>query len=460
MRLDPGIPAEHKSLHAADPGRLTRPAAGSLGKDIVIVLAIALAARFFFMLVMPPMARSTDAFNWETVAKVLAAGGNPYQTTTFLNWPPFWLQIIFVLSKISTALALPFFRVLQVFLILVESLVIVALIRLLREVAPGMPIRWLVVAGLALNPAAILLTCQHCNFDVLVALWVTLFTLSLVRYDRSRDYADWLFACLFLGLGILTKTVPLILLPLLAGGFRSAAKNVRFLGLFLVFGPVFLGMSIIYVLVPADAASKVLAYRGLGGAFGFPGLLRLAGAGSYIALYNSAFYLLLLAVMAGTSALIWRRQSIGPRETVLLTALLLMGIPALGPGYAPQYLYWYLPLLVAVFGLFDGRLRLGLAGFALIAVATYLFEYAILESDGDFFLNYLVAKRVDPHQWQSFIHKVILCQTPAGQTLFRLPLFVAYLAVLGVGVSVLFEKLKRNQNQLAGSEKANTNCSV
>ena len=91
---------------------------------------VALAARVIFMLAIPPQARSVDAHSWETVANVLAGGGNPYQTTSKLNWPPLWLQLIFVISKISTTFSVPFFRVLQSFLILVESVVIILLIKL------------------------------------------------------------------------------------------------------------------------------------------------------------------------------------------------------------------------------------------------------------------------------------------------------------------------------------------
>jgi hypothetical protein len=103
------------------------------------------------MLTMPPEARSFDTHSGESVANDLKAGGNPYQTTFFLNWPPFWLQLIFVISKISTALSIPFFRVLQVFLILVESVVIILLTRLIREIAPEARVRTLVIIGLALN---------------------------------------------------------------------------------------------------------------------------------------------------------------------------------------------------------------------------------------------------------------------------------------------------------------------
>jgi hypothetical protein len=411
-------------------------------RDVIVVLMVAWAARLFFMLMMPPGARSFDTYSWESVAKVLDAGKNPYQTTNFLNWPPLWLQLIFVISKISTAFSIPFFRVLQTFLILVESAVIILLIKLIREIAPTASIRKLVIIGLALNPAAIFLICQHCNFDVIMALWLMLFMLGLLRYNRARNYADWLCACLFLGLGILTKTVPLVLAPLLAGGFRAATTRLKFLGLVLLLGPVALGISIIYVLAPTDIATKVFSYRSAGGSFGFSGLFHLAGVDELTGFYNVIFYILLFMVMVVSSILFWHRQSVGSRETVLLAALLLAGVPALGPGYAPQYLYWFMPFLVATFACFKGRWRLVLTGFALIAVCTYLVEYALVGANGMFLLKILAYNKETLGQAVSLLPMIRKCESPTGLTLIRLPIFAAYLALIVVGISVLLRGIK------------------
>src|SRR5258706_7953258 len=114
------------------------------------------------------------------------------------------MQLIYAVQYVADALGAPFFRVLQVFLILVESVVATLLIKLIQDVAPAAHARKIVLIGLALNPIAILLVCQHCNFDVLVALWLMLFMCSLLTYNRTKDGGYWLGACLFLGLGILT----------------------------------------------------------------------------------------------------------------------------------------------------------------------------------------------------------------------------------------------------------------
>jgi hypothetical protein len=274
-----------------------------------------------------------------------------------------------------------------------------------------------------------------------------LFMLSLLRYNRAGDDADWLCACLFLGLGILTKTVPLVLVPLLAGGFREATARLRFLGLALVLGPVALGISIIYVLTPYDVTTKVLEYRSLGGYFGFSGLFLLAGADELTRLYNAVFYILLFAVMVASSISFWHRRSIGDRETVLFAALLLVCLPVFGPGYGPHYLYWFMPFLVATFAFFKGKWRLVLTGFALIAACTYLVEYGVVGSQGTFVLNILVYKMGVLHPPLWLLRPMAECESSTGQTLLHVPLFLAYLALVAVGTGVLFRGIKNRSKE-------------
>lgn len=202
---------------------------------------------------------------WIAVAQALGANANPYQVTPYLNWPPIWMQMIYGMSAISTAMDVPFPHVLRFFLVAFESLLVVALLRLVKDVLPEANARRLLLWGIAFNPIAILLVCQHGNFDVVVALCIVLFMGSLLRFQRGGDPVDWLLACCFLGLGVATKTIPFVLSPLLAGRVRLLPGKTRCLGGTLLLGPVTLGMSVIYVLARADVTANVLAYRSTGG---------------------------------------------------------------------------------------------------------------------------------------------------------------------------------------------------
>jgi hypothetical protein len=434
--------APSRSVEFGQPGT---PFHASGFGEVACVLIIAWLARLNFIFEIPSSAHSFDINSWSTVAGVLSTGGNPYQTTDVLNWPPLWLLLIFLIAKMSTLLSLDFFQSLQLLLIAAESGVIILTARLIRKVAPASRVSTLLVLGIALNPIAILQVCEHCNFDVIVALWLLLFMISLLRYNRTGNSSDWLCACLFLGLGILTKTIPLILVPLLAGGFSQASRQIKLLGITLLLGPAALGLGVIYVLSPTDIITKVFEYRSQGGYFGFSGLLRLAGIGEFTRFCDSAFYFLLVLVMALISIWFWRRQSISDGETVLLAALLLAAIPALGPGYAPQYIYWFMPFLIATFAFFKGKFRFVLAGFAVIAVCTYLIDYALVGAYGSFLMKILALKNMK--LGVSLIPLAAKIQKPTGETLLRLPLFASYLVLLAVGANVLFQSWKRRLEQ-------------
>ena len=304
--------------------------------DLGVVLLVSWTVRAAFVLLMPP-AFSEDVTHWVEVSQALEQRQNPYSVTNHLNWPPVWMQVTWAIGRLSAASQLPFVRVLQLVLILIESAGIVALFALARRIAPAANIRGVMLAGIALNPIAILLVCQHGNFDVLVGLWVVLFATQLVLFQRRQDSSDWLAACLFLGLAVLTKTVPIVLAPLLAQGARRLAAKTRWLGAVLVLGPVILGVSIIYVLDPSGVARKVISYRSFGGYFGISGFALRWGLPEAGAWWATAFPWLLLGALGFIGLRLWRHSPLQERDLVLLPALLLAVVPALGPGYAPQY---------------------------------------------------------------------------------------------------------------------------
>ncbi|HEY1787714.1 MAG TPA: hypothetical protein VGJ73_06135 [Verrucomicrobiae bacterium] len=432
---------------------ISSQASSSHWRDICIVLIVSWAVRMAFVCMMPIGARSFDAYTWGHQADLLKSGVNPYMANEFFSWPPFWMQVVFVISKISDFLNVPFFRILQLSLILVESAVIVQVMRLIQRIAPAANARAIVMIGIALNPAAVFLVCQHCNFDVLMAFWVLLAAASLLRYNASDDLIDWLCACLFLGLGILTKTVPLALIPLLAGGFRKATASGRLLGTTLVLGPTALGMSIIYALGPSGGM-HVLKYRATNGIyFGFPGFLHAMGMDEFSRCFDDAFYIFGIGIMALTWRHLWQHRSLRDRETILYIAVILLAIPGLGPGLGSQYFYWFIPFFVISYALFSGLWRKVLIGFAIVAAITFILDYGLDRAYGYNFL-YIMSQASTPdelHHWSMITTNSFCIDTidwerwlelPANETLERIPLFIAILTVIVFGARILILNLQ------------------
>lgn len=366
---------------------------------------------------------SFDLNLWNQTAAILLAGENPYHSTNFLGWPPFWMQLIFLFKKVSLAWHLPFNDIVRIFLIAVESLVATVLYATLSRFVKSAPAGKLLMFGIALNPICIFQVCQHCNFDVLAGFWILFAVYLLLRFQEQHEPRFWLGACFALGMGGATKTVPLCLAPLLLLSVRKLKTLEQFLGIAYLLVPVLLPLSVLYVLAPADVETKVLGYRGGVGAFGVSGLLLYFDLGRWLKRWALIFEMAYGALWLLFGAWLWSKEKIEPRQLVSVALILLMAIPALGPGYGLQYIYWYLPLLVLMYALSDRRTRILLLVWFAVAAATYTVAYAFnFNSYGAFFLDII--------QTKGLLDFGLRISTKAGETLLCLPLWVSYLILV------------------------------
>lgn len=384
--------------------------------SLAVLLAVGLAIRLEFLFVKPAGALSLDARAWEYIARLIAGGQNPYIVDVHLAWPPLWMICIFAIQRAANLLGASFFTTLFCFLILVETCAIAATYSLLRRFVSRAAARDALLVGIALNPAAIFQVTQHGNFDVIVGLCVVMAIRALIAFDDRRETVDWLSACAWLGIGVLTKTIPLLLAPLLAQHAAKLPRRTLWLGALLLLGPAALGTGVIFVLAPDAVWQKVLLYRSVPGYFGISGLL--GGATAVMNLYAKLFTLLVLAVMVLTTSKMWRGAwRFNPQTIVLAAAIALLAMPTLGPGFGTQYLCWHLPLFVCVYA-FSTRAwkRLLLTALAIV-VLTYLLAYLFFESHGALLPQLLPERQALWRMSEYFID-------PFHQTLALLPLFV------------------------------------
>lgn len=413
---------------------LRRPVPTAM-KDVLVIVGCSWLVRAAVIVTWPRSAHSDDLDSWMRVAHELNSGANPYVTTSIVKWPPFALVVVWVIDRAARVLDISFFLAMRLSLIGAESAIAVVLYALLTQFAPARTVRRLLVVGISFNPIAILFVCQHENIDVFVGLFVALALWALVVYDRTDDVVPWLAGCLALGLGAFTKTVPLVLAPLLAPGFRRASKLGRTLGTALFLGPIVLSLSIVFALAPRAVIDNVFRYRSIRGYFGITGLLRLAHLDGLVRAYDRLFTVLLIVSVCALFYAAWHR-GLGAGATVLLAGLLLAALPALGPGYGPQYVYWYIPPLLATYPLFDGAWRRILLGFYAVAAATYVVEYAFLRALGRFLVAFF--------DHSSFLLKVSRrLSTPGATTVLRIPLFLAFLVLLVAG----FRRLRASRSR-------------
>ena len=457
-------------------------------RDLAILLGVSWLARTVFVIAIGD-AHSADVGAWQGALVAQHRGQNPYETGV-LNWPPFWLQIIVLLDTIATHVDIAFWTALRIYLILVESALVVTLYLTLVSVgARRDSVRRALLGGIALNPVAIILVCQHGNSDVNVGLFVMLAIAALIAHGRSRDVVFWLGGCLLLGIGVLAKTVPLVLAPVLPPGARLAGRAGRVLGTALFLGPAALGLSVILALAPEATKHHVIQYRSTPGFFGVEGLLVdvtpiytrigpvmvlalvlvaavvyrwhrqrdtglspsrvfLLAALLFIAAvvglatlfdrlstvdvrpkYTTLFTVLLIAMTVWLMRRLWREPPLTPQRLFLLVAVIFMVVVAFGPGYGSQYAYWFMPALVATYVLLDDRWRRLLRIAYLVAGLTYLFEYGFVP-----WLGAWVPAVFGTSDWttdvgESLVHYRLV--------LVRLPLFAVYLLVIAEGIGRL-----------------------
>jgi hypothetical protein len=462
----------------------------SVVRDLAIILGAAWIARLSFVVAIGD-AHSLDVDYWRKALVALDEGRNPYETGV-LNWPPLWLVVIEAVDTVAGLFGVAFWTALRVYLVLVESVLVVTMYLTLVSYGAGRAaVRRALMVGIALNPVAIILLCQHGNSDVQVGLLVTLALAALGAHERSRNLAAWLGGSLFLGLGVLAKTVPLVLAPLLAPGGRLGSRGERALGAALFLGPAALGMAVSLVLAPAAVWDNVITYRSTRGYFGLAGMVRefadvdvrfvsvtLAAAAvltgvalaarvrrplavgeavllSEIALtagvlwlvegmdrfsladarahYATVFTLALLAAAAGGFLLLWRRAPPATPSLFLLAGVGLMVVVAFGPGYGPQYAYWFLPALVATYVLLDDGWRRLLQVAWIVGAVTYVVEYA--------FVDYLGAWAAHVFGGADWIAEAgDHLKTPHHLVLFSLPLYVVYLVLIAAGLERLMAR--------------------
>lgn len=312
-----------------------------------ILLAILVFVRLAAIALFGEGASSQDMGYWVKVATALRDHKNPYVETSYLNWPPLWMLCIWFFDNLAQFFDMPLKVVIKLGLIVGDAAVLFGIHALLNHFKVTTKRKSTLLFGFVLNPVAIILTTVHGNFDVLVAIWCLACVLFTMKHLNTRDAVDRIWAALALGFGILTKTVPLVLFPLLFSGAHSKSKSESLLVSILAIFPAALGLGIIYVLAPAEVNERVIGYRGVPGWYGLSGLFDLVGL-EIVArkIYPGIFFLVVLsAIMVLLKR--FREEVATKQEEILASSIfLLLLVPTLGPGFGLQYAYWSLPLIL------------------------------------------------------------------------------------------------------------------
>lgn len=352
----------------------------------------------------------------------MQAGDNPYEKTQVLNWPPFWMLVLRGVGLFSNLFHVSAIRVIQFVLIACECLVTTVCYVILKQFFNVIKPEKLLTPVLALNPIAIFQSCQHGNFDVFVGLWVALMVYALLRCQKEASGNWWLVACLCVGMGIFTKTVPVVLAPLLIVGAAGQRKATWLAGTILALAPVAISMSLLYLSAPDGVVRNVIGYRSIPGYYGITGIIGLIDAADAMSYYLKLAPWLILAFVGWIGFLMKHTRLTGPKTVVVPALALLVFLPTFGPGYSPTYIYWFLPLLPLYYQASAVGVRRFLVVGLVVVTCTYVYEYAVFNSHGAF-----LTKMITSRNFQETAENLggRRSQVPA-----RLPMFAFYVGLL------------------------------
>jgi hypothetical protein len=307
----------------------------------VSLAALALIARLVpnFLL---PVGAGYDIDSYQIVAGLVLEGRDVYASPEAENrhpYLPFQMYWSAAAQRFSQAVGLSFVKVFRLGPIFADVLIALLLYAvLLRSSTP----RRAFYGGLsyALNPIPILVSAYHGQFDALPALFIL-----LALYCQAKTAVG---AGASLGLGILSKSWPVLAVPALLAGVRRWPRRLLLVGMAVIVPLI--GLLVYLWVFHADLAgvlSQALGYNRGVGAWGYTYLLRLLaivwpGTGWLFqgAMLHWGRFLTLACL-----GLFWwvRVRKETPQAGVLTT---LVAFLAVTHAFSIQYLMWVIPFAI------------------------------------------------------------------------------------------------------------------
>lgn len=330
---------------------------GASGRYLLGLTALCLLIR---LLLAAMVYGSDDVSSWYYAADAMLRRYNPYRLG-LLNWPPLWPLLIYVSALSAMAYHVPLPFTVKLAPILADTAITAALYAWFRrnDAPVGAAHRAL---WYALNPVAIYTSALHGQFDAIPTLFTLLAVLSAANAEDSRD---WTRTSLWLGLGGLAKTWPLVLIPSFLPEVRTWPGRVVFAAV--AAAPAVISVGLLYLVDPEPIARHVLAYRGYTGWWGVTSFLAVT-PGHALPAVMTGLSLLFYAALASAYWHTWRGHDVVKRALLVLLTFYVFT-----PGFGLQYLIWVIP--VALVADYRNAIRYSLLAGVVIAVVTLLRPY-------------------------------------------------------------------------------------
>ena len=284
----------------------------------------------------------------------------------------------------------------------------------------------------ALNPVAIATCALHGQFESLPSLF-SLLAVAAVPESDAVPQTGWARyrAALWLSLGGIAKTWPLVLLPAFLRNERTWRERIKFASI--AVAPAAVSVFVLYLFAPAAIVRNVLNYHSSAGLWGLTAFDYCLPAW-FVRVWPTVVMAMLCAAWLAVFALTWRRASTG--QIALLSILTFY---VFTPGWGVQYLAWCLGIALAV----DFR-RASL--FTVIGAICLAIMYAYWPYNGEHFSFHkpltssaFLSHSHTPHFWATYLAPDAF----RGNALVFLPL---WLYCIAWWATLLRDALKRPQS--------------
>lgn len=313
-------------------------------KESAFVLGLLVSIALFVRLVpdvVLPMGAGYDIESYELVADSVLSGRDVYTNPDtmarhpYLPFQMYWMALARWLSVVTHT---HFVKVVRLAPILADTAIAVSLFAYFRRMSS--PHRALECGLLyALNPISVFVSAYHGQFDAIPLLFLTL---TVTSFSLSRPLSS-----IWLGLGVLSKSWPILGLPALWWHLKSWRE--RLISPLIVAVVPVLAVALYSIAFHSSVKSVLQTAMGYNwgvGVWGYTYLLRLAGmilpsASSSASLVMGWGRYITLGLLAVSWLLFARRQ---PLPSQVLT--IFVTFFAVTHAFSVQYLVWLVPLAV------------------------------------------------------------------------------------------------------------------
>jgi len=310
---------------------------------VMLALAVRLVPAVAFKLA-PGALVNFDIDSYRIVGNLLRSGQDVYSEPARYPYLPFQMYFSAAASWLASHNAGPFDLLVKLPQILADAAIPALLLTfrgkgVTRERAVG------AAAIYAVNPLSTLVVSVHGQFDSIPAFFALLAVWTVTR--RRASLLTALMAGAALGLGILAKSWPVILVPIVAWqlpAWRERAMTAAMAAAIPLAGLLTYAVALGVSLRPALDA--VRTYSGFRGAWGYPLLLNKAVAHNLVVSSDFRDWTDLhrIAILAGSIAV--ATLLVLRREAVFAATVAIFAFYVMTPGWGYHYLVWALPFVL------------------------------------------------------------------------------------------------------------------